>query len=182
MAGCDARTRRQRPARRAVSILTRRGGRVRRGRRLRDQRDVHVSILTRRGGRVRPGGASLPHFIHSLFQSSPGVVAGCDRGDVGGAVGADDVSILTRRGGRVRRARLSLDGQGRVAFQSSPGVVAGCDRCRGSGPPSWASFNPHPAWWPGATYRWIERQVAGELVFQSSPGVVAGCDNWYRSP
>ena len=63
----------------------------------------------------------------NLFQSSPGVVAGCDVAVPRPVVRLGRVSILTRRGGRVRRTKIvQLDFAGTV-FQSSPGVVAGCD-------------------------------------------------------
>ena len=111
---------------------------------------LYVSILTRRGGRVRPS-AMAASPTSRLFQSSPGVVAGCDthrptnqdqtkefQSSPGVVAGCDpdgggqredhrDVSILTRRGGRVRRIPWDILRAEQVEFQSSPGVVAGCD-------------------------------------------------------
>jgi len=152
---------------------------------------MQVSILTRRGGRVRHGAAWASVSPNTLFQSSPGVVAGCDpsyparhpllghvsiltrRGgrvrpseappvvlakDVsiltrrGGRVRrlhrrrvdhrAGGVSILTRRGGRVRREPGENDADGVAEFQSSPGVVAGCDLVAGYAlpPDRWVSI------------------------------------------
>ena len=66
-----------------------------------------VSILTRLGGRVRPR-PPLPFVSSSLFQSSPGLEAGCDDQKV-----------------------ADLAGNGR--FQSSPGLEAGCDNRASAG-------------------------------------------------
>ena len=65
------------------------------------------------------------------------------------------------------------------SFQSSPGQKAGCNfwlwvqsglsRC----------FNPHPAFWPGAT-RDRAGPSAPTAMFQSSPGQKAGCNHPHR--
>ena len=153
VAGCDLPCLCHRPGRGNVSILTRRGGRVRPSARSRSPRprwcfNPHPAWW--------PGATAERrhrHVHHVEFQSSPGVVAGCD----------DCTSALCFEAS---------------SFQSSPGVVAGCDM-------SWrvciathtTCFNPHPAWWPGATTRW-SRGYVPHWMFQSSPGVVAGCDAW----
>ena len=110
----------------------------------------------------------------NLFQSSPGLEAGCDghrfrvcpRG-VGfnphpawrpGATSQHlpagrgaCVSILTRLGGRVRQQSLRRMSH-RQMFQSSPGLEAGCDSSK-------------------------VRIVSADTTFQSSPGLEAGCDS-----
>ena len=87
---------------------------------------ARVSIL------ARPFGRALPHRPRLTskprrFQSSPGLLAGR----------------------YMCRVAVSLSGW---QFQSSPGLLAGRYRrapaCRGSSSPS---FNPRPAFWPGAT-------------------------------
>ena len=110
-----------------------------------------VSILTRPSGRVQPNGLGVCGGNY-WFQSSPGLLAGCNEG-----------------GGR----RCPIADQ---KFQSSPGLLAGCNallvgevdgdllvsiltrpsgRVQLANPWLWAvadwCFNPHPAFWPGAT-------------------------------
>ena len=90
-----------------------------------------------------------------MFQSSPGLLAGCNWSGLQPAM--------------------------RKRFQSSPGLLAGCNT---SG--SWHTFstssgdcfNPHPAFWPGATRLLGDRRLglAIRWVFQSSPGLLAGCN------
>ena len=155
-----------------------------------------VSILTRLGGRVRRRWAA-----HEFYRGH--------------------VSILTRLGGRVRQSPVHYQ-RCCLVFQSSPGLEAGCDNwaplCTGSSRsfnphPAWRpgatsaakpigplskSFNPHPAWRPGATEWgrvrgcWLQvsiltrlggrvrpdnlRRLRAQLAFQSSPGLEAGCD------
>ncbi len=163
------------------------------------QHEHHVSILTRLGSRMRrPGG-----WAHSrqplLFQSSPGLEAGCDGGRVLEATGQDCfnphpawkpdatlqirckrhvqlVSILTRLGSRMRRVGEVAMLFDQLTFQSSPGLEAGCDR-ETSAPAGcgYPGFNPHPAWKPDAT---MDAGIYNldQAVFQSSPGLEAGCD------
>ena len=112
-----------------VSILTRPEGRVQPpvGAVGVAVREV-VSILTRPEGRVQPAQA-LSHLLQSLFQSSPGQKAGCNRTPIVARIPADQVSILTRPEGRVQRCRGGSDRRALVLFQSSPGQKAGCNAC-----------------------------------------------------
>ena len=84
-----------------VSILTRRGSRVRPVVGEAERVPLGVSILTRRGSRVRPFADAAERQV-GVFQSSPGGEAGCDRRGLGLRDVARFVSILTRRGSRVR--------------------------------------------------------------------------------
>ena len=136
-------------------------------------RNSVVSILTRPSGRVQ-GGPIVPSSHNPLFQSSPGLLAGC-------------------------KARAAGKAGDLARFQSSPGLLAGC-KSRRPRPrrPSASSFNPHPAFWPGASNWtmvsrchhigfnphpafWPGARGVGlsttytNLQFQSSPGLLAGC-------
>ncbi len=122
----------------------------------------------------------MPVGLMGLFQSSPGLEAGCDR-----------LAVGTHSTGK--------------GFQSSPGLEAGCDLfgARRSGkaarvsiltrlgsrmrPPTLPSsdyiangFNPHPAWKPDAT-ELLTDFLANLDEFQSSPGLEAGCDTQTRA-
>ena len=115
-----------------------------------------VSILTRPSGRVQPPRASVlqtrsPQTVSILTRPS-GRVRTTDRNQVGIAF---EVSILTRPSGRVQPP---LHGLLRLVLMR---------------------FNPHPAFWPGATggnLPWSELVFHRPLVFQSSPGQKAGCN------
>ena len=158
-----------------VSILTRPEGRVQPLDNAEAIIRLPVSILTRPEGRVQHDVVHRGKLL-SLFQSSPGLLAGCNRYDLRPDADPASVSILTRPGGRVQPAWLEeteltapvsilTRPEGRVQpcrettvsprstrFQSSPGQKAGCN-------PDWetrrrvrcAGFNPHPARRPGAT-------------------------------
>ena len=109
-----------------------------------------VSILTRLGGRVRPVHPSKPVQAYG-FQSSPGLEAGCDATRGPAARAPRRVSILTRLGGRVRRQAIAQTLINRwVSILTRLG-----GRVRRPGPASVPKgsrgFNPHPAWRPGAT-------------------------------
>ncbi len=60
-----------------------------------------VSILTRRTGRVQQGDTIAITLVVS-FQSSPGALAGCNVANLERTRAVADVSILTRRTGRVQ--------------------------------------------------------------------------------
>ena len=94
---------------RAVSILTRPGGRVLLPRSASMHSARPVSILTRPGGRVLQGHDRLPYRRGSEFQSSPGPGAGCCVSPLGITVSEY------------------------LVFQSSPGPGAGCC-CEQHGP------------------------------------------------
>ena len=135
-----------------VSILTRLGGRVRRKAKLgmRPSSGCFNPHPAWRPGATRiaaPGGTQRRSFNPhpawrpgatvtgiivdregQMFQSSPGLEAGCDAEEddpLGRKLG---VSILTRLGGRVRRWMIWKMRSGCNGFQSSPGLEAGCDR------------------------------------------------------
>ena len=112
--------------REVVSILTRPEGRVQRHRDGEDD-EIHarVSILTRPEGRVQPE-SGMYSARCSMFQSSPGQKAGCNQPERERRRGNECVSILTRPEGRVQPAKF---------FPAHPLYC----------------FNPHPAFWPGAT-------------------------------
>ncbi len=181
-----------------VSILTRLGSRMRP--RITSRHGLHecVSILTRLGSRMRrttcgprhtpalsfnPHPAWKPDATRSasrrcntvaMFQSSPGLEAGCDAGHARRASRhsrfnphpawkpdatnrahqfrpIDVVSILTRLGSRMRQLSPQLQRHLLEEFQSSPGLEAGCDAYLSRTRPSRTRFNPHPAWKPDAT-------------------------------
>ena len=113
----------------------------------RRRRSRVVSILARPFGRALLLHAS-PMHVWSLFQSSPGLLAG-------------------------RYNQVDVVGGAAASFQSSPGLLAGRTL---KWPRSWASrscFNPRPAFWPGATWPTPLRS-ARQSWFQSSPGLLAG--------
>ena len=150
VAGCDLLSRRGAIVTGHVSILTRRGGRVRRYLHRAHLAPRPVSILTRRGGRVR-------HVDGVVYRRAGYVSILTRRGgrvrpnnfDV--VVGPGAVSILTRRGGRVRRDG-AVDRRGaRARFNPHPAWWPGATPARGRRSPPPPRFNPHPAWWPGAT-------------------------------
>ncbi len=174
----------------------------------RRDRRLQVSILTRLGGRVRRGVDTIRIYRYRRFQSSPGSVAGCDpkgslaarylyvfQSSPGSVAGCDacrppapsppprefQSSPGSVAGCDTERLGYSRT-RGVFVFQSSPGSVAGCDRSAvrwrstGSG-----SFNPHPARWPGATAE-LPEYLASDALFQSSPGSVAGCDRTAKPP
>ena len=171
----------------------------------------------------RPGATSDGKSVKVTvpeFQSSPGLEAGCDVIALGeidlprgfnphpawrpgatqhGTTCAtiEPVSILTRLGGRVRHETPALSSTF-TSFQSSPGLEAGCDARIVTCDILVHSFNPHPAWRPGATLPVVPRWAVGSVsiltrlggrvrrwarstsstwkLFQSSPGLEAGCD------
>ncbi|MDK2817235.1 MAG: hypothetical protein PWR22_1864 [Moorella sp. (in: firmicutes)] len=139
-----------------VSILTRHGSRVQRFPTAGCTHMRPVSILTRHGSRVQPFRG--PHWaLATRFQSSPGMEAGCNKQFLAHKIEKNLVSILTRHGSRVQHSRTGKPAKTTI------------------------SFNPHPAWKPGATLNGL-RLVAGKISFQSSPGMEAGCNNCFRWP
>ena len=94
----------------------------------------------------------IGHAGTKRFQSSPGLRAGCYQYEQCFINVPLCVSILTRPSGRVLRCGTGLAALHRMRFQSSPGLRAGC-YSPFSIPPAQhpPSFNPHPAFGPGAT-------------------------------
>ena len=99
-----------------VSILIRPSGRMQQGRPTSDWQRSLVSILIRPSGRMQPALLMLSGGILVLFQSSSGLLAGCNRGKGRGAVGGGRVSILIRPSGRMQPYH---DGDG-----PQPGIVS----------------------------------------------------------
>ena len=158
-----------------VSILTRRGGRVRRDGAHRGQRRGDVSILTRRGGRVRPCVRRLLRASQWCFNPHPAWWPGATRT-------AWRAPLLGQRrfnphpawwpGATDAHTSLLTSGE---CFNPHPAWWPGATSTWGPRIRPTRGFNPHPAWWPGATATMVVK-VAVDVVFQSSPGVVAGCD------
>ena len=99
-----------------------------------------------------PGATGHPWVIdtgNGKFQSSPGLRAGCYPADGDGLLAVLTVSILTRPSGRVLRF-------------AKRGVI-----------PLWSSFNPHPAFGPGATAA-IRGPPTGPLGFNPHPAFGPG--------
>ena len=148
--------------------------------------------------------ATLLVFCHTrwatLFQSSPGLSAGCNVTCVLSHALGHSVSMLTRPpAGRMQRATLTVSASPAL-FQSSPGLSAGCNPILGASSHSrpTLSFNPHPASQPDATRgishaggAWLvsiltrplsrmqPRSCSASVIwssFQSSPGLSAGCN------
>ena len=133
-----------------------------------------VSILIRPSGRMQLSLRPSASVAVTVFQSSSGLLAGCNGGLASLAADELRVSILIRPSGRMQQ------------------VVKGL----------WAvipSFNPHPAFWPDATA--LDHQLRssrlvsilirpsgrmqlkdhlpyefGDFPFQSSSGLLAGCN------
>ena len=189
---------------------------------------MDVSILTRPSGRVQaryttleqhrqqcfnphpafwPGASRewLEHLIQfAVFQSSPGLLAGCKRGPgAGWLVGIEFQSSP----GLLAGCKLAPCRQPRRlgGFQSSPGLLAGCKPSAQAWPrPPPMCFNPHPAFWPGASLFlllnyllhhcfnphpafWPGASPAQRVFvhlgrFQSSPGLLAGCKFLWNFP
>ncbi len=161
-------------------------------------RSQRVSILTQHAGRVRPRLARCPAPACGCFNPHPARWPGATSWGSSHVRHLGSVSILTQHAGRVRRTCAACPGRlagvsiltqhaGRVRPQAAP------VRCVGT-----ASFNPHPARWPGATAsarcpysagisfnphpaRWpgatmMVRSFPAFTLFQSSPSTLAGCD------
>ncbi len=158
----------------AVSILTRPSGRMQRG-------AVNFRLRVRHSFNPHPAfwpdarqGVVLDRTPYQ-FQSSPGLLAGCNFLSYRLNVPSADVSILTRPSGRMQR-QGGVDAAARslVSILTRPsGRMQRRPPCRRRRPRS--GFNPHPAFWPDATVTFIDR-TDGVTVFQSSPGLLAGCN------
>ncbi len=139
---------------------------------------LYVSILTRLNSRVQHDDnwfeigtcvfQSSPGLIagcnvygifglvaSNRFQSSPGLIAGCNSNGCFVSVRIHVVSILTRLNSRVQRNHCLLM-LSTKRFQSSPGLIAGCNARS-------VVFGINP------------------ILFQSSPGLIAGCNPVHRS-
>ncbi len=150
MAGCNSSCRGASSRAPAVSILTRRDGRVQLRLLPRPLARMGVSILTRRDGRVQPLEPPSDKVPATRFNPHParwpGATPRYEQTQI-----ALLVSILTRRDGRVQL-----------------GVAVGAA-------PDDKRFNPHPARWPGATGA-PPAPKSSQFEFQSSPGAMAGCN------
>ena len=155
-----------------VSILTRPFGRVLQVAEAVGRAPERVSILTRPFGRVLPlSGAAYKRYV--MFQSSPGLSAGCCFRLAAGRLGRE--CFNPHPAFRPGAAAYTITASARSSsFQSSPGLSAGC-----CSPPQVANiaaglvsiltrpfgrvllttraaasrvsrFNPHPAFRPGA--------------------------------
>ena len=133
---------------------------------------IEVSILTRPCGRVlRTHGQFIP-FDDALFQSSPGLAAGCFRAlpDI-----MEEIVKFQSSPGLAAGCFIP-DNPGsscHYLFQSSPGLAAGCFATIVRLTGAVVGFNPHPALRPGASKGDEDNQSL--LQFQSSPGLAAGC-------
>ncbi len=111
--------------------------------------DQQVSILTRPESRMQLHSGEIK-VLTTVFQSSPGPKAGCNRVKNFGVGGDMYVSILTRPESRMQHGLLRRF-LWHAEFQSSPGPKAGCNRLNMS-------------------------LLLSLCWFQSSPGPKAGCN------
>ena len=118
--------------------------------------DNAVSILIRPSGRMQPKPTPLGTSLWSVFQSSSGLLAGCNRSVcspvyrlsdrfnphpafwpdatplAAAVLSASSVSILIRPSGRMQLAVIGGQLIPHIVFQSSSGLLAGCNRLSAS--------------------------------------------------
>ena len=113
-----------------------------------------------------------------MFQSSPGLLAGRYLADATSERQAVLVSILARPFGRaLRHDHLKWDWWG--LFQSSPGLLAGRVRFLWRQLARYCSFNPRPAFWPGAYSAGRHAVTRGRHCFNPRPAFWPGAAiNW----
>ena len=111
---------------------------------------IEVSILTRPTGRVQ---------LDPVFAKTASI----------------EVSILTRPTGRVQPGQRWGGVRQAILFQSSPGLRAGCNtQDQGNRRQLWTSFNPHPAYGPGATTGGSIQKRGGGRRFNPHPAYGPG--------
>ena len=143
----------ERGAKISVSILTRRGSRVRLSAPRIAPRALDVSILTRRGSRVRPRGRGSRCRCRRSFNPHPAGKPGATSPSSQSHSPESAVSILTRRGSRVRPGLESCGCAASRRFNPHPAGKPGATRLRRQRGQRCRCFNPHPAGKPGATGR-----------------------------